>query len=71
VPTGTRGESECAANGNDGNVVEVTPQGHQVAKTTLAHDGAGDLFGLVVTPDHHALEFVNDGTNMLDTAKVG
>jgi hypothetical protein len=60
-----------AANGNDGNVVEISPQGHQVAKATLVHDGAGDLFGLTVTPDRRTLEFVNDGTNALDEATAG
>ena len=34
-----------ALNGNDGNAVEVSPQGRQVAKVTLVAHGAGDLFG--------------------------
>jgi hypothetical protein len=53
-------------NGNDGNATEVTPTGTQVAHKTLVKNGAGDLFGLVVTPAANGIVFVNDGTNMLD-----
>jgi hypothetical protein len=59
------------ANGNDGNVVEVTPQGKQVATKTLVKNGAGDLFGITVAPGGKELLFVNDGTNALDVAKAG
>jgi hypothetical protein len=51
-------------NGNDGNAVEVSPAGRQVATKTLLENGAGDLFGLATTGD--GLLLVNDGTNALD-----
>jgi len=53
-------------NGNDGNAVEITPQGKQVATTTLVKNGAGDLFGVTLAPGGRQLIFVNDGTNALD-----
>jgi len=37
------------------------------ATVTLVPNGAGDLFGLTVAPDHD-LVFVNDGTNAVDRA---
>lgn len=53
-------------NGGDGNMVEVTPAGRQVAvknvDTTGA--GAGTLFGLAIA--HDAVYFVNDGNNTLN-----
>ena len=55
-------------NGNDGNAVEITPQGKQVATTTLVKNGAGDLFGVTLAPGGRQLIFVNDGTNALDTS---
>jgi hypothetical protein len=51
-------------NGNDGDAVEVSPAGKQVATKTLVKNGAGDLFGLTTTPG--GLLLVNDGTNALD-----
>ncbi len=51
-------------NGNDGNAVEVSPAGKQVATKTLVKDGAGDLFGIQATTN--GLLAVNDGTNALD-----
>ncbi len=51
-------------NGNDGNAVEVSPAGKQVATKTLLKNGAGDLFGL--TTISGGLLVVNDGTNALD-----
>ena len=36
-------------NGNDGNAVEITPAGKQVATKTLIKNGAGDLFGIITT----------------------
>ena len=56
-----------SVNGGDGNVVETTPGGTQVATTTLdgTGGGAGLLFGLAVRPDGHAVYFVDDGTNTL------
>jgi len=51
-------------NGNNGNAVEITPAGHQLTTRTLVKNGAGDLFGLITTPD--GIVAVNDGTNALD-----
>lgn len=55
-------------NGNDGNMVEMTPGGLQVAvklvDTTGA--GAGTLFGLAVAPNAAGVDLVNDGNNTLD-----
>jgi len=53
-------------NGADGNIVEVNP--HNGAQTffQLIANGGGDLFGLAVKPDAHAIYFVNDGDNTLD-----
>ncbi len=57
-----------ATNGNDGNMVEVTPGGVQAAvklvDTTGA--GAGTLFGLAIAPNAAGVDFVNDGNNTLD-----
>jgi len=50
-------------NGNDGNAVEITPQGTQIAKATLVPNGAGALFGVTSTADGRGLVFVNDSTN--------
>lgn len=53
-------------NAGDGNLVETTPSGHQIA--TAAGDaktGAGSLFGLAVTPDGKGLVYVDDGFNTL------
>jgi DNA-binding beta-propeller fold protein YncE len=54
-------------NAGDGNIVETTPAGMQVATTTLdgTMGGAGLLFGLAVRPDGAAIYFVDDGTNTL------
>ncbi|MCU1362987.1 MAG: repeat protein [Acidimicrobiaceae bacterium] len=59
-----------AMNANDGNAVEISPSGGQVAKSTLVPKGAGDLFGAVIASGGHGLLFVNDGTNALDIAKA-
>jgi hypothetical protein len=53
-------------NGNNGNVVEITPAGKQIATVTLVKNGAGDLFGLAVQPGGKGILFVNDGKNALD-----
>ena len=55
-------------NGNDGNLVEVTPGGKQVATKMIDNTGAGGgtLFGLAVAPHGKGIYFVNDGNNMLD-----
>jgi hypothetical protein len=51
-------------NGNNGNAVELSPAGKQVAVRTLIKNGAGDLFGIITTQD--GLLIANDGTNALD-----
>jgi hypothetical protein len=56
-------------NGNDGNLVELSTAGKQVAKRTLIKKGAGDLFGLAVTPNAQGLYFVDDGANTLEVAQ--
>jgi hypothetical protein len=53
-------------NGNDGNAVEVTPAGTQIASKTLVKNGVGDLIGLAVASNGRGIEFSNDGTNALD-----
>jgi hypothetical protein len=54
------------ANGGDGNAVETTPAGQQVAKAQIDPAGAGgDLFGLTIAPRHRGLLFVDDGDNTL------
>jgi hypothetical protein len=57
-------------NSGDGNLVEVTPFGFQVAVRTLDRSGsppgAGALFGLAVKPFHRAVYFVDDATNTFD-----
>jgi hypothetical protein len=57
-------------NAADGNIVETTPHGHQVATRQLdgsgSPAGAGALFGLAVVPGQRAVYFVDDATNTLD-----
>jgi hypothetical protein len=55
-----------AANGGNGNLVEITPFGYQVAAPQLIPAGAGDLFGLTIAPRGQGVLFVNDGNNTLD-----
>lgn len=53
-------------NGGDGNIVETTPAGKQVTKTTAdKKTGAGSLFGLVVSPSGNSIYYVDDGDNTL------
>ncbi len=55
-----------ASNGGDGNMVEITPAGQQVAvQTADKKTGAGSLFGLVVAPGGKGIYFVDDGENTL------
>jgi hypothetical protein len=55
-----------AANGGDGNAVELSPDGTQLAAVQIDPAGlGGDLFGLTVTQDGRALLFVDDGDNTL------
>ena len=62
------------ANGNDGNLVETTPMGMQIATTLLDNTGnppgAGTLFGLTDVPGH-GLFFVDDGSNTLNLQVSG
>jgi DNA-binding beta-propeller fold protein YncE len=59
------------ANANDGNLVEVSTGGSQVAfkNVDLTGAGAGTLFGLEITPDGKGIYYVNDGDNTLDVLK--
>jgi hypothetical protein len=54
------------ANGGDGNLVETTPQGAQIAvKTVETATGAGSLFGIAIVPRGRGVYFVDDGDNTL------
>lgn len=57
-----------AANGNDGNLVEITPSGAQVATKLVDNTGnppgAGTLFGLFAVSNQ--VYFVDDGSNTLN-----
>jgi DNA-binding beta-propeller fold protein YncE len=57
-------------NGGNGNLVEITPAGAQIAVTSLDRSGspkgAGALFGLAIAPNNAAVYFVDDATNRLD-----
>ncbi|HEY5076488.1 MAG TPA: hypothetical protein VIJ48_03205 [Acidimicrobiia bacterium] len=59
-----------SVNAGNGNIVETTPRGDQVATRSLDHSGtppgAGALFGLAVAPDLTSLYFVDDATNTLN-----
>ena len=55
------------SNGGDGNMVEITPAGHQTAvQAADEKTGAGSLFGLVVAPEGKGIYFVDDGENTLN-----
>ncbi len=55
-------------NGGDGNLVETTPAGKEVAVENIdaTATGAGTLFGLSVSPFRKVIYFVNDGNNTLN-----
>jgi hypothetical protein len=60
-------------NGGDGNLVETTPDGQQIAVKMLdtspappGPNGNGTLFGLAVVPGGSGVYFVDDGTNTLN-----
>jgi hypothetical protein len=54
------------ANGGDGNAVETTPWGQQVATVQMDPlNSGGDLFGLIISPNHKSILFVDDGDNTL------
>jgi hypothetical protein len=52
-------------NSGDGNLVETTPGGVQVAHPTITPGGAGALFGLAVAPHGTGIYFVDDSVNTL------
>jgi hypothetical protein len=55
------------SNGGDGNMVETTPAGQQVAvQTADKKTGAGALFGLAIAPEGNGIYFVDDGENTLN-----
>lgn len=59
------------ANGLNGDLVEITTSGHQVAEKSVDPDpaqsppGSGDLFGLAVAPGGSGIYFGKDDTNTL------
>ncbi len=60
------------SNGGDGNMVETTPGGKQLAMQTAdTQTGAGSLFGLVVVPEGKGIYFVDDGKNTLNLLHEG
>jgi predicted lipoprotein with Yx(FWY)xxD motif len=60
------------SNGGDGNMVETTPAGQQVAvQTADKKTGAGSLFGLVLAPEGKGIYFVDDGENTLNLLHEG
>jgi hypothetical protein len=54
------GGDVLAANGGDGNFVETSPGGRQVAVKQLIPNGGGDLFGLAIAPGGKGVYFVDD-----------
>lgn len=55
------------SNGGDGNLVETTPAGQQVAvQTADKKTGAGSLFGFAISPDGKGIYFVDDGENTVN-----
>ncbi len=57
-----------AVNSGDGNLVEIAPNGQQVAVKAIdvSMQGAGTLFGLAIAPDGNGIYFVDDGNNTLN-----
>lgn len=53
-----------AVNGGDGNLVALTPGGHQIGEKLISPGGPGALFGLAV--DSGRLYFVDDSENQLN-----
>jgi hypothetical protein len=58
-----------AANGGDGNLVELSPAGKQLGEKTITSGGAGALFGLALSTDGKALYFVDDSENQLNVLR--
>ena len=60
------------SNGGDGNMVETTPVGQQVAvQTADKKTGAGSLFGMAIAPEGKGIYFVDDGENTLNLLHEG
>lgn len=55
-------------NGDDGNMVQTTPAGAQVAvkAVDVTNTGGGTLFGLAIARNDKRIYFVNEGNNTLD-----
>jgi NHL repeat len=53
-----------AVNGGDGNLVALSPSGHQIGEKLISPGGPGALFGLAV--DFGRLYFVDDSENQLN-----
>jgi hypothetical protein len=64
------GGNILTVNAGNGNLVETTPFGAQIAVRRLdssgSPPGAGALFGLAVKPGHDAVYYVDDATNTLN-----
>ncbi len=58
-----------AANGGDGNLVELSPSGAQLGEKTISPGGAGALFGLALSRAGGALYFVDDSENQLNVLR--
>jgi len=58
-----------AANGGDGNLVELSGFGMQIGEKTISPGGGGALFGLALSRDAHALYFVDDSENQLNVLR--
>jgi hypothetical protein len=57
-------------NGGDGNIVETTPAGKQIAvQTADTKTGAGSLFGLAISPAGNSVYYVDDGENTLNVLR--
>jgi plastocyanin len=60
------------SNGGDGNMVETTPAGQQVAvQAADKKTGAGSLFGMAMAPEGNGIYFVDDGENTLNLLHGG
>jgi predicted lipoprotein with Yx(FWY)xxD motif len=60
------------SNGGDGNIVETTPAGEQLAvQTADKKTGAGALFGLAIAPERKGIYFVDDAENTLSLLHEG
>jgi predicted lipoprotein with Yx(FWY)xxD motif len=60
------------SNGGDGNMVETTPAGQQIAvRTADKKTGTGSLFGLAIAPEGNGIYFVDDGENTLNLLHEG